>query len=217
MAIIKETGAIVAGANTYATFAEVEAFHEARGNSIWTANLDDDAKEAAMLRATAGLESKYRERWIGYKSNHNVTNAPQNLAWPRKDDKAQTTADGFVIATMDELVDFDGIEIEPDEIPLLVIEAYKEVCLIELSQPFVSIELSRNDMLKYQRVDVIEQEWLRNAPAVVQFPHIDSLLFGLADTATVKLGASIGLTESEQDSISDTGAFDRWFTSLLVT
>jgi hypothetical protein len=71
-------------------------------------------------------------------------------------------------------------------------------------------------MLKYQRVDVIEQEWLRNAPAVTSFPHIDALLSGLASTAPVKLGASIGLTESEQDSIADTAAFDRWFTSLLV-
>ena len=113
--------------------------------------------------------------------------------------------------------DCDGILIPVKLIPALVIQAYKEVCLIEITQPFVSIELSRNDMLKYQRVDVIEQEWLRNAPAIVLFPHIDSLLTGLADTSTVKLGASIGLTEAEQDNIDDTGAYDRWFTSLLVT
>ena len=80
----------------------------------------------------------------------------------------------------------------------------------------MSIQLSRDDMLKYQRVDVIEQEWLRNAPAVVQFPHVDSLLSTLASSAPVQLGASIGLTESEQDSIADTGAFDRWFQSLMV-
>jgi hypothetical protein len=216
MAVLtKEDGSIVAGANVYATLAEVDLYHEDRLSTVWT-SASDEAKEAAMLRATAGLESKYRDRWVGYKANHNDANAPQLLAWPRKDDKSQTTANGFTSATMDPLVDYDGIEIPVTQVHPLVVQAYSEVCLIELSQPFVSVQLSRNDMLKYQRVDVIEQEWLRNAPAVVQFPHIDALLAGLASTAPVKLGASIGLTESEQDSISDTGAFDRWFESLLV-
>ncbi len=215
MTIIVEDGTIVAGANAYTSLNDVDIYHEARLNTIWI-DADDEAKEAAMLRATAGMESKYRDRWFGFKSNHNETNAPQFLAWPRKDDKKQSTDEGFTVTTMDPIVDSDGIEIPVDEVHPLVIQAYNEVCLVEIEQPFVSIELSRNDMLKYQRVDVIEQEWLRNAPAIVQFPHIDGLLATLADTATVKLGASIGLTESEQDSIADTGAFDRWFTSLLV-
>lgn len=215
MAIVKETGAIVAGANAYATLAEVDLYHEERLNTAWT-NADDEAKEAAMLRATAGMESHYRDRWIGYKSNHNSVTAPQLTAWPRKADKEESLDNGYVLADMTKLVDNDGIEIGVDEIPALVVQAYKEICLIEITEPFVSVRLSRNDMLKYQRVDVIEQEWLRNAPAVTSFPHIDALLSGLASTAPVKLGASIGLTESEQDSIADTAAFDRWFTSLLV-
>jgi len=215
MSIIVEDGTIIAGANAYASLVDVDTYHEDRGNALWSA-ADDTAKEAAMLRATAGLESKYRQRWIGFKANHNDATAPQNLAWPRRDEKEETTAAGFTQATMTVLVDFDNIEIQTDEIPGLLIQAYKETCLVEITQPFVSIELSRNDMLKYQRVDVIEQEWLRNAPATVQFPHIDQMLAGLASTAPVKLGASLGLTDSEQDSIDATGAFDRWFTSLLV-
>lgn len=215
MAIIKEDGTIIAGANTYATLQEVDTYHEERLNTAWT-NADDETKEAAMLRATAGMESHYRDRWIGYKSNHNAVNAPQFTAWPRKEDKEESLDNGYVLADMTKLVDNDGIEIGVDEIPALVVQAYKEICLIEIAEPFVSVRLSRNDMLKYQRVDVIEQEWLRNAPAVTSFPHIDALLSGLASTAPVKLGASIGLTESEQDSIADTAAFDRWFTSLLV-
>ena len=215
MTIIPEDGTIVAGANAYATLAEVDTFHEDRGNTIWTA-ADDETKEAAMLRATAGLESKYRGRWYGYKADHNAGTAPQFLAWPRRDDIDQSRANGFTSATMDPLTDGDGIEYPVTEVPALIIQAYKEVCLIEITQPFVSIQLSRDDMLKYQRVDVIEQEWLRNAPAVVQFPHIDALLSTLASSAPVQLGASIGLTEAEQDSLDDTGAFDRWFTSLLA-
>lgn len=214
MAIIKEDGTIVAGANAYASLVELDVYHEDRLNTLWT-NAADEEKEAAMLRATAGLESKYRDRWIGVKANHNVATAPQFLAWPRKELKEQTTTDGFTTVTMTALVDADGIEYPVTIVPQLVVQAYKEVCLIELTQPFVSVQLSRDDMLKYQRVDVIEQEWLRNAPAVVQFPHIDALLSSVASTAPVKLGASIGLTAAEQDSLVDSGAFDRWFTSLL--
>jgi hypothetical protein len=115
MAIVKETGAIVAGANAYATLAEVDLYHEERLNTAWT-NADDEAKEAAMLRATAGMESHYRDRWIGYKSNHNAANAPQLTAWPRKEDKEESLDNGYVLADMTKLVDNDGIEIGVDEI-----------------------------------------------------------------------------------------------------
>jgi hypothetical protein len=214
MAIIVEDGTIVAGANAYASLAALDVYHEDRLNTLWTEAEDED-KAAAMLRATAGLESKYRGRWFGSKADHNAATAPQFLAWPRRDDLDESRANGYTSATMTKLVDSDGIEYPVTAVPALIVLAYNEVCLIEISQPFVSIELSRNDMLKYQRIDVIEQEWLRNAPAVVQFPHIDALLSTLASSAPVQLGASIGLTESEQDSIADTGAFDRWFSSLL--
>ena len=215
MAIIVEDGSIVAGANAYASLTDLDTYHEDRGNTAWV-NADDETKEAAMLRATAGIESHYRDRWIGFKSNHNDANAPQFLAWPRKAYKDETTAAGFDTSTMTPLEDNDGIEIAVNSIPALVVQAYNEICLIEISEPFVSVRLSRNDMLKYQRVDVIEQEWLRNAPAVTQFPHVDALLAGLASTAPVKLGASIGLTQAEEESLNETGAFDRWFESLLV-
>jgi len=223
MTIIIEDGTIVAGANSYALFEDLEIYHEERANTVWTSETDDNLKEAAMLRATAGIESKYRERWVGVKTNNSVTVIPQLLSWPRRKLKSETpiNPDTLVVdikeADITKLVDFDGIQIPVKSIPALVIQAYKEVCLIELTQPFVSIQLSRDNMLKYLRIDVIEKEFMRNAPAIVQFPHIDALLTGLASTAPVKLGASIGLTDAEQDSLDDTGAFDRWFTSLLVT
>lgn len=215
MTIIVEDGTIVAGANAYGTLTEADTYHEDRLNAVWTA-ADDEVKEAAMIRAMMGLENKYRERWIGFKANHNTVTAPQFLAWPRKSDKVQTTTNGFTIVTMDELVDFDGIEIEPDEIPRILKEAFFETALVEVVQPFVSVQLSRDNMIKFERVDVIETEFFRNAPAVVQFPHIDNMLASLASTAAVKLGAVIGLTEGEQDALKSQGAFDRWFEAQKV-
>jgi len=214
--LIKEDGTIIASANVYATLAETDAYHEERLNAVWTGETDDEKKESALIRATTGMESMYRDRWIGFKSNFNEVTAPQFLAWPRKKDKAETTKAGFKLSTMTELIDFDGIEIGVDFIPIEVQRACMEVALIELTQPFVSTELSRDDMLKYERVDVIETEFFRNAPAVVHFPHIDTLLSSLASTAAVKLGAVIGLTEAEQDALQQTGAFERWLKSNQV-
>ena len=168
-----------------------------------------------MLRTATGLDSKYRERWIGFKSNHNTVTAPQFLAWPRKRNKTQTTALNFKIATMDKLVDFDGLEIDVDSVPVEVQRAFMEVALVELTQPFVETLLDRDNMVKYERVDVIETEFFRNAPAITHFPHIDSLLSGLASTAPVKLGADIGLTDAEQVSIASDiaqeSALQSWF------
>ncbi len=215
MAILtKEDGTVVANANVYATVAEADAYHDAHGNTSWD-EAGDDEKEAALLRATIGLDSKYRERWLGYKSNHNATTAPQFLAWPRKKDKAQSLANDYVLADMDKLVDYDGIEIDANSVPVEVQRAHMEVALIELTQRFVATELNRTNMVKYERVDVIETEYLRNAPATPHYPHIDQLLSSLASTAPVKLGADIGLTEAEQDEIADdasrSSALDRWF------
>ena len=216
MTIIVEDGTIVANANAWGTVTEADTYHEDRGNESWATASDED-KEAAMIRATAGLENKYRERWIGFKSNHNTITAPQFLAWPRKKDKLETTTQGFKVDTMTKLMDFDGIELDVDAIPLEVKHAFFEVSLIELTESFVSTKLSRDNMIKYERVDVIETEFFRNSPAVVQFPHVDNLLASLASTAAVKLGAVIGLTEGEQDALAEQGAFDRWFNAHRVT
>ena len=210
MTIVVEDGTIVAAANAYGSLTAADTYHEDHGNASWAAAADED-KEAAMLRATIGLDSTYRERWIGFKSNHNTVTAPQFLAWPRKDDKAESTDNGFKLADMTKLVDFDGIALDVDAIPVELSNAFFEVSLIELTEPFLSTKLSRDDMVKYERVDVIETEFFRNAPAIVHWPHIDNLLSSLASTAAVKLGAVIGLTEGEQDALKATDAFDRWF------
>ena len=89
MTIIVEEGKIIAGGNADASLDDVDTYHEDRVNALWT-DADDTVKEAAMLRATAGIESKYRERWIGVKTNNSITVIPQLLAWPRRKLKSET-------------------------------------------------------------------------------------------------------------------------------
>lgn len=74
MSLIKETGAIVANANTYATAAELTTWAGERQVTVPTATAD---LEALLLKAMDYLE-RYASRWKGY-----PVSADQALAWPR--------------------------------------------------------------------------------------------------------------------------------------
>ena len=78
MALIVEDGTIVAGAESYATVAQANAYHTARGNSAWELLDDVDAKEPALRKATAYMVQMYRARWKGFR-----VSAAQPLDWPR--------------------------------------------------------------------------------------------------------------------------------------
>ena len=78
MALIKETGAIIADANSYADAADADAYQTDRGRQAW---LDADAtvKDAALVRATDYIETRFGKRFIG-----EPLGDVQELAWPRQ-------------------------------------------------------------------------------------------------------------------------------------
>ena len=78
MTMIVETGAGVAGANSYTTVAFVQSYFDDRGgNTAWDA-LDTDNKEYMLIKATDYIEKRFSEKWIGDKNDN--TN---ELSWPR--------------------------------------------------------------------------------------------------------------------------------------
>ncbi len=77
MSIIVEDGTGVAGAVSYMTVVEADAYHSARGMSLWF-DLTEPNKEQALVRATDFMLQRYRLRWKGYR----YTQA-QRLDWPR--------------------------------------------------------------------------------------------------------------------------------------
>ena len=77
MALICENGSIVAGAETYVSSADCTQYHANRGNTSWAGT--DAVKEAALRKATAYIDGKYRSRWKGQK----VYPIDQPLEWPR--------------------------------------------------------------------------------------------------------------------------------------
>ena len=74
MALNTETGG--AAAESYSTVAQADAYHAARGNTLW-APLTTTEKEQALRRATDYM-AVYAGRWKGIR-----TSLAQALDWPR--------------------------------------------------------------------------------------------------------------------------------------
>lgn len=76
MALIVETGAVVAGAESYSSVVDATTYLNARGyGDAW--DLVDD-KEAALRKATDYMIQKYRGGWLG-----TLVSVTQPLDWPR--------------------------------------------------------------------------------------------------------------------------------------
>ena len=213
MSVIKETGTIVIGANSYATSAEANTYHESHGNTAWD-NFDEEVKDAALVRGTLMLESRYRGRWIGYKTNNSSADpkTAQLLAWPRRKLRDQNPD---TVSTLTPLEDSDGIEIGINIVPLQVQQACMEAAYMQASgNAMVPDVVARGRYVTKTKVDVIEQTFSTATPAIDRFPLIDQLLQDLAVAGGVNLTAAIGLTQAELDAIDASDATTRYAASL---
>ncbi len=77
MALIVETGAIVAGAESYISVSGADTYHSDRGNASWAA-LTTAVKEQNLRKATEYMLQVYRQRWKGSRMS-----SGQTLDWPR--------------------------------------------------------------------------------------------------------------------------------------
>lgn len=159
MTLIIEDGSGVVSANSYASATDVTAHHTARGNTAWTGT--DAAKEAAILRAMDYIEGM---PWKGQKLAY--ANA---LEWPRMN-----------------VVDRSGYTIPTDAIPQGVILALCAAALVELVTPgALAPALERGGMVKREKVDVIETEFMDGAPSSTTYPAIMVPLKGLVGAGNV--------------------------------
>ena len=76
MALIVETGNIVAGANSYITVEYADDFFAARFDPAFWSSLSTEQKEAALIMATASIDSEYK--FYGQ-----LLDTTQSLMWPR--------------------------------------------------------------------------------------------------------------------------------------
>ncbi len=75
MSLTVENGTGFATADSYASRADADTYHAARGNAAWAA-ASTDARDAALRKATQYLDTRYR--WVGNRST-----LTQALEWPR--------------------------------------------------------------------------------------------------------------------------------------
>lgn len=89
MSLLTETGAGLAGAESFASVTAADTRLAALGLTTW-ATLQTSEKEAALRRATTYMEAAYRTRWHGARVTIN-----QALSWPRYG----VCVDGFYVAS----------------------------------------------------------------------------------------------------------------------
>lgn len=123
MALLVESGAGIAGAESYLALAEADAHHAAFGWAGWAA-ASIQAREAALRRATAAVDGLFAGRWLGGKAVPWTVNV---LAWPRLD---AADPDGAVV-------------VAADAIPYGLKVAVAEGARIELEQPGSLAEAGR--------------------------------------------------------------------------
>lgn len=77
MALVIETGSIVAGAESYISAADCDTYFANRSQALWTGATA--VKEAALRKAATYLDGHYRKRFKGQK----VYPITQPMEWPR--------------------------------------------------------------------------------------------------------------------------------------
>lgn len=134
MALTKETGSIVASANTYAEVSDLDAWCAERNITLTAA--DDDAKEALLHKAMDYL-ARYRGQWKGDRVSDD-----QELDWPRHN------------------VWIDGRLIAYTVIPRELFYAQLTLAVAADSTELMPTQpANAQGRLKRRKIDVIEHEW----------------------------------------------------------
>lgn len=186
MALTVETGAIVAGANSYASRAAAATYHADRGNVAWATLAAagpalEAAQDALLLRAAELLDRSFA--WRG-----SIASETQAMRWPREG-----------------ATDRDGREIAADAIPTAIVAAQCELALLLAAGAGVGGAAGSIAAGPMKRVKAgsVEVEWQGKAGAVPAAAsnvlpngageYLDRILFGLFNApggVMVKLGKS---------------------------
>ena len=147
MALVKEDGSVVAGANSYADASDADTFQTDRGRQAW---LDADAavKDAALVRATDYIETRFGLRFAGDRLGD-----AQTLSWPRSGAKYPGTGN-----------DFPTDEVPVDIVNATILYAEQTIGTGLLTSEMTELEIvpeldstGRTVTSKREKVDVLEE------------------------------------------------------------
>jgi hypothetical protein len=153
VALITETGAGLADAESFCSVAAATAYHDKRGNAAWAALASDTVREQMLRKATDYMEAIYRDQWQG--SRVSMTQA---LSWPRQ---------------LAVVRDVSRTYYPQDVVPLVVTNACAELALRAIKGELAP-DIKR--LAKRVKVDVIETEYVDGASPYTRFRLIDKML-----------------------------------------
>jgi hypothetical protein len=156
MTLIVESGVALPDAESYASVAQADAYHEARGNSQWSL-LSDVEKEHALRRATDYMLQMYRTKWKGVRASLN-----QALDWPRLEVRLDDVGFGRIAAY-----------VPYNTVPQQVIQATAEMAL-RAAAGELAPDLQRT--VAEKTIGPIKTVYAAGAPEYVRYRAIDMLL-----------------------------------------
>lgn len=163
MAIIVEDGTGVEDAVSYASLADADAYFSARAVTAWTGT--DAAKEAALVKATDYVETRFASSFIGSRES-----TDQPLSWPRR-----ASLDG---------ADLTGTV--PDRLKKAVMEYALQALTTELLSVPADQNVAGEIVRKKEKIGPVEREVEYAATAqagaavfVKTFPQADILISSL--------------------------------------
>lgn len=145
--------AMTVGTDTYLSVSDANTYWSNRNNTDWSAASTTE-KEAALREATQYVDGAYN--FIGYQIVTNV------LAWPR--DAAQVTQGNFA-----------GVVYDNTTIPPQVKDAVAELALEALTARLAPTQ-SRGGLVKREKVDVVEVEYMDFAPSGKTYSFVTMIL-----------------------------------------
>ncbi|RTL04575.1 hypothetical protein EKK58_10270 [Candidatus Dependentiae bacterium] len=160
MALIVEDGTGLEDAESYLSVSEANDYHSRRGNSAWD-DLDDPAKESALIKATEYLDNSYSWRGV-------LSSTTQALNWPRTN-----------------VFDSQGRDLS-NSVPQRVKNATAELALVSISSELLA-NVNNSNYVKREKVEGLEVEYSSSAPSTTQYLYVDRLL---GDLVSSKFGGS---------------------------
>ena len=155
MSLIKEDGSGLSTANSYVDGEEARVYHNERGHEDW-ASAATASQDAALIRATAYVEDRWRGCWKGQTATEQ-----QALAWPRQG-----------------VMDAEGRSLPIDQVPAGLGQAVCEAALLALSSD-LQAPAERGGRVSREKVDLLEVAYEAGAPQESRLPAVEGKLRGL--------------------------------------
>jgi hypothetical protein len=194
MALVLEDGTAVPTANSYANSSMLDSYCADRA-------IDQPAgdADAALIRGTQYIEGRYRGRWPGSRTKYR---GQQGLSWPRfgayADDGSRMIYRGLqqlygAYADNNYAINI-GYFIQPNEIPIELIQAVCEAAIRELITPGYLQPDIVTSSLKKKRAGDTEYDYYDHPAAIPLITVIDGILAPILLTRTDLFGTTDRVT-----------------------